>query len=454
MKSKILIADDEANIRRMITLLLREQGYEVEAVSNGREAVEALLHFQPDVILLDQQMPILTGVEALEEIKRIRPGQVVVFVTAFGSISLAVDAVKKGAYDFIEKPFDNNNLLMTVKRAMEHSRLKGEINTLKTQLKQHQHIIIGENSGLRHVVDQVKRVADMQVTVLIHGESGTGKELIASAVHHYSKRSEGPFVTLNCGAIPLSLIESELFGHEKGAFTDAKEAKTGSFERAHGGTIFLDEIGELPMEAQVKLLRVLEERKVTRVGGKQSIPIDIRIVAATNRKLEDEVDRNRFRLDLYYRLNVFTITLPPLRERKDDIPLLVDYFINKHNHALRLSINNITRDAMKKITDYSWPGNVRDLENAIQSAMILASSDIIQTDNLPIRIRGYEQAEPPIRIAPESVGCIKEANALTEKELIQDTLQKFNNNRTLTADHLQISRKTLFNKMKRHGLGS
>ena len=451
---KVLIADDEANIRRVIALLLKEQGYEVQTAGNGREAVETFLEFQPDVILLDQQMPVLTGVEALEEIKRISPNQVVIFVTAFGSISLAVDAVKKGAYDFIEKPFDNNNLLQTVQRAMEHSRMKGENKTLKTQLKQNQHVIIGENSGLRHVVEQVKRVADMQVTVLIHGESGTGKELIASAVHHYSKRSDGPFVTINCGAIPLSLIESELFGHEKGAFTDAKEAKTGSFERANGGTIFLDEIGELHPEAQVKLLRVLEERKITRVGGKQSIPIDIRIVAATNRKLEDEVDRGSFRLDLYYRLNAFTITLPPLRERKDDIPLLVDYFINKHNKALQLSIRNITHDAMEKITDYHWPGNVRDLENAILSAMILASSDVIQTDNLPIRIRGYEPYEPPIRIASENAGNIKELNAQTEKELIQETLQKFNNNRTLTADHLQISRKTLFNKMKRYGLGN
>ena len=451
---RVLLADDEATIRKVITLLLKEQGYEVKAVNNGREAVNALMDFQPDVILLDQQMPVLTGVEALEEIKRIRPNQVVVFVSAFGSISLAVDAIKKGAYDFIEKPFDNDNLLLTVQRAIEHSRMKSEIRTLKTQLKQHQHIIIGENSGLRHVVDQVKRVAEMQVTVLINGESGTGKELIASAIHHYSKRSDNPFITLNCGAIPLSLIESELFGHEKGAFTDAKEAKAGSFERAHGGTIFLDEIGELPLEAQVKLLRVLEEHKITRVGGKQSIPIDIRIVAATNRKLEDEVERGAFRLDLYYRINVFNITLPPLRERKDDIPLLVEYFINKHNKALQLTIRNITQDAMEKITQYEWPGNVRDLENAIQSAMILASSDVIQTDNLPIRIRGYEQSEPPIRIVSESAGNIKEINAQAEKELIQDTLLKYNNNRTLTADHLQISRKTLFNKMKRYGLGS
>ena len=453
MKPKILIADDEANIRKVITLLLKEQGYEVKAVGNGREAVDALLEFQPDVILLDQQMPVCTGVEAFDEIKRLRPNQTVIFVTAFGSISLAVDTVKKGAYDFIEKPFDNDNLILTVQRALEHSRMKGEIRTLKNQLNRQHNTIIGENTGLKAIVAQVRQVAKTQATVLILGESGTGKELIARAVHHDSKRFDGPFVAVNCGAIPLTLMESELFGHEKGAFTDAKEAKAGTFEQAHGGTIFLDEIGELPMEAQVKLLRVLEEQKVTRIGGKKAIPVDIRIVAATNRTLEEEVERGRFRLDLLYRLNVFTITLPPLRNRKEDIPLLVDYFIGKHNRALDLSIRSITRDAMEKIEGYDWPGNVRDLENAIQSAMILASTDVIQTENLPIRIRGYEQIDPLMHLDADS-HHIREINAQVEKELILDTLMKNNYNRTSTAEALHISRKTLFNKMKRYGLGN
>ena len=453
VKSKILIADDEANIRKVITLLLKEQGYEVKAVGNGREAIDALLEFQPDVILLDQQMPVCTGVEAFEEIKRLRPNQTVIFVTAFGSISLAVDTVKKGAYDFIEKPFDNDNLILTVQRALEHSRMKGEIRTLKNQLNRQHNTIIGENTGLKAIVAQVRQVAKTQATVLILGESGTGKELIARAVHHESKRFDGPFVAVNCGAIPLTLMESELFGHEKGAFTDAKEAKAGTFEQAHGGTIFLDEIGELPMEAQVKLLRVLEEQKVTRIGGKKAIPVDIRIVAATNRTLEEEVERGRFRLDLLYRLNVFPITLPPLRNRKEDIPLLVDYFIGKHNRALDLSIRSITRDAMEKIEGYDWPGNVRDLENAIQSAMILASTDVIQTENLPIRIRGYEQIDPLMHLDADS-HHIREINAQVEKELILDTLMKNNYNRTSTAEALHISRKTLFNKMKRYGIGS
>ena len=453
MRAKILIADDEANIRKVITLLMKEQGYEVKAVTNGREAVEAVLDFLPDVILLDQQMPVLTGVEAFEEIKRIRPHQTVVFITAFGSISLAVDEVKKGAYDFIEKPFDNDNLILTVNRAVEHSRMKGEIKTLKKQIKQTCSSIIGENTGLRHVVAQIKRVAETQATVLIHGESGTGKELIAGALHHYSKRSDGPFVTVNCGAIPLTLMESELFGHEKGAFTDAKESRTGAFEQAHGGTVFLDEIGELHPDAQVKLLRIVEEKKITRIGGKKAITVDIRIVAATNRNLEEEVLNGRFRLDLMYRLNVFSVYLPPLRERKEDIPLLVDHFINKHNKAFNLTIRSITQPAMEKMMAYSWPGNVRDLENAIQSAMILSSSNIIQTEHLPVRIKGYEKNDPLIHPDTET-GHFRESNAQFEKELIRETLIKCNHNRTLTAETLQISRKTLFNKMKRYGLGS
>ena len=451
MKGKILIADDEVQIRRVMALLLKEEGYDVKTVENGREALNVFLSFRPDVVLLDQQMPVMTGVETLEEMKKLRSDQVVIFVTAFGSIALAVDAVKKGAYDFIEKPFDNDNLILKVNRAMEHCQLKGEIQTLKKQLNDNQFPIIGENGGLKQIVAQVKRVAETNATVLVHGESGTGKELIARAVHTYSKRSEGPFIAINCGAIPLSLMESELFGHEKGAFTDAKEAKPGTFERANGGTLFLDEVGELPMDAQVKLLRVLEDRKITRVGGKRVVPVDVRIVAASNRKLEDEVAKGNFRLDLLYRLNVFTITIPPLRERTEDIPLLVDYFIGKHNKILNLNVQHITRDAMELIRNYDWPGNVRDLENAIQSAMILTTDGVIHSEQLPLRVKGYEQLDlNPVEKEGES---IRDINAQVEKEIILEALKKYNFNRTLTAEALQISRKTLFNKMKRYGLG-
>lgn len=453
MKAKVLIADDEPRIRKVITLLLKDEGYDVKTVENGQQAVEAVAEFLPDVVLLDQQMPLLTGVEALERIKQIRPEQVIVFVTAFGSISLAVDAVKKGAYDFVEKPFDNDKLLLTVRRAVEHSRLKGEVDTLKSRLSNKKMSIIGETTGLRQVIAQVKRVAETDATVLIHGESGTGKELIARTVHTESKRAMNPFVAINCGAIPLALMESELFGHEKGAFTDAKEMQQGTFERANGGTLFLDEIGELPMDAQVKLLRVLEERKITRVGGKKAIPVNVRIVAATNRNLDEEVKKGRFRLDLLFRLNVFTVVLPPLRERKEDIPLLVDYFIAKHNKALNLSIQSISRQAMDMLCSYDWPGNVRDLENAIQSAMILSPDGVIQTAHLPLRVKGYEQTES-IGAAPSEGTSIKEVNAQVEKELILETLKKNNFNRTLTAEALNISRKTLFNKMRKYEIDS
>lgn len=450
MKGKVLIADDEPRIRKIISLLLAKEGYEVKAVTNGKEAVNEATQFQPDVILLDQQMPVMTGTEALEKIQAVRPHQVVILVTAFGTISLAVDAVKKGAYDFIEKPFDNDDLLLKVKRAMEHSHLKGELRQLKKRLGEGERPIIGSEGGLRTVMEQVNRVAMTEATVFIHGESGTGKELIARAVHIRSKRSEQPFVAINCGAIPLSLIETELFGHEKGAFTDAKEARQGIFEQAEGGTLFLDEIGELPMDAQVKLLRVLEERKVTRIGGTKLIPVNVRIVAATNRDLEGEVKAGNFRLDLLYRLNVFTLELPSLRHRKEDIPLLTDFFIRKHNEVLNLSVKSITPAAMDRLCAYDWPGNIRDLENAVQSAMILCPDGVIDVSQLPARIKGYEQVDTPIALGDSN--DIREVNAQVEKELIQETLKKFGGNRTLTAEALNISRKTLFNKMKKYGL--
>lgn len=450
MKGKVLIADDEPRIRKIISLLLAKEGYEVKAVTNGKEAVNEATQFQPDVILLDQQMPVMTGTEALEKIQAVRPHQVVILVTAFGTISLAVDAVKKGAYDFIEKPFDNDDLLLKVKRAMEHSHLKGELRQLKKRLGEGERPIIGSEGGLHTVMEQVNRVAMTEATVFIHGESGTGKELIARAVHIRSKRSEQPFVAINCGAIPLSLIETELFGHEKGAFTDAKEARQGIFEQAEGGTLFLDEIGELPMDAQVKLLRVLEERKVTRIGGTKLIPVNVRIVAATNRDLEGEVKAGNFRLDLLYRLNVFTLELPPLRHRKEDIPLLTDFFIRKHNEVLNLTVKSITPAAMDRLCAYDWPGNIRDLENAVQSAMILCPDGVIDVSQLPARIKGYEQVDTPIALGDSN--DIREVNAQVEKELIQETLKKFGGNRTLTAEALNISRKTLFNKMKKYGL--
>ena len=449
---RVLIADDEAKIRKVIFLLLKDEGYEVLAVENGSEAVRESERFDPDLILLDYQMPDMTGMEALKQIRINRPKQIAVMVTAHGSISLAVNAIKEGAYDFIEKPFDNDKLLLTVKRALEYSKLSGELSQLKSQISENYSFgqIVGNSVKLQQVIAQVRKVAVTQATVLILGESGVGKELIANAVHQFSQRSDKPMIAVNCGAIPLSLIESELFGHEKGAFTDAKEMRIGSFEQANGGTLFLDEIGELPLDSQVKLLRVLENRVIQRVGGKKSISVDVRIIAATNRDLEEKVKQGKFRLDLLYRLNIFIIQVPSLRERRDDIPLIANYFINKYNKVLGLDVKGVDGSAMNILINYEWPGNIRDLENAVQSAMILSQQGLIENDHLPMRLKSN-----PVSIETTLFNenrKMKNANEQAEKEIIIETLQQFDNNRSLTAKALNISRKTLFNKMKKYGL--
>ncbi|MDR0700177.1 MAG: sigma-54 dependent transcriptional regulator [Tannerella sp.] len=454
MNTRILIADDEARIRKVMTLLLRDEGYEVKAVDNGASAVSEAAWFNPDVALLDQQMPDMTGMEALKQIKNRHPSTAVIIITAHGSISLAVNAIKEGAYDFIEKPFDNDQLLLTVRRALEYKNLSRKLSHLKKRLDETHSLgqIIGSSAKLQQVMAQVHKVAATSATVLILGESGVGKELIARSVHNFSPRADKQLITLNCGAIPLSLIESELFGHEKGAFTDAKEMRQGAFEQADGGTLFLDEIGELPPEAQVKLLRALENRTFTRVGGKKSIAVDIRIIAATNRNLEEKVRQGVFRLDLLYRLNVFTIQIPSLRERRDDIPLLIDYFIAKYNSILGVNVAGVTRQALNKLTQYEWPGNIRDLENAVQSAMILSQNGIIDVDQLPMRVKGYPMSIEAELLSENETNIIRKTHSTAEKHLIVETLKRYDYNRTLTAQALNISRKTLFNKMKKHGL--
>jgi DNA-binding NtrC family response regulator len=454
MNKRILIVDDEAKIRKVMSLLLRDEGYEVLAVDNGASAVAEAGRFNPDLVLLDHQMPDMTGIDALKKIKDRHPATVVVIVTAHGSIALAVNAIKDGAYDFIEKPFDNDQLLLTVRRALEYKSLSGELNHLKQRLDETHSFgqIVGSSAKLQQTIAQVRKVAATSVTVLILGESGVGKELIARSIHNFSPRSDKQLITLNCGAIPLSLVESELFGHEKGAFTDAREMHQGAFEQANGGTLFLDEIGELPLEAQVKLLRALENRTISRIGGKKSIAVDIRIIAATNRNLEEKVKQGFFRLDLLYRLNVFTIHVPSLRERSDDIPLLTDYFIAKYNKMLNVSVIGITQQAINKLMQYEWPGNIRDLENAVQSAMILSQNGIIDVDQLPMRVRGYPMSVEAELLDDDDTNVIRRANSTVEKNLIEETLKRCNYNRTLTAEALNISRKTLFNKMKRYGL--
>jgi DNA-binding NtrC family response regulator len=393
----------------------------------------------------------------MSRLREREPGRTIIILTAFGSIPLAVEAMKKGAYDYIAKPFDNEELLLIVRRALERSRLTEEVTNLRKQLGEQYRFenIIGVSPKMQRLFEQMRRVCDTDATVFIQGESGTGKELVAKAIHYCSKRKDRQLISVNCGAIPVNLIESEFFGHERGAFTDARERKAGKLEQADRGTLFLDEIGELPPDAQVKLLRVLEDKTVTLIGGREAITVDVRIIAATNKNLEQEVAKGNFRLDLFYRFNIFPIIVPPLRDHPEDIPLLAEHFLEKYNRLLGLHIRSISRAAIKSMETYSWPGNVRDLENAVQSAMILARGEVILMEDLPLRVRGY----PEVPYESESElrelkleEYIRSYSARIERNLLLKTLEKSGGNRTLAAEKLGISRKTLFNKLKRHGI--
>lgn len=452
MEEKILIVDDEPQIRTILKHLLKDEGYLTRSADSGYKAIQLVHEFRPDLILMDQKMPGINGIDTMVKIKEQYPEQTIIILTAHGAISLAVDAIKKGAYDYLEKPFDNDKLLILIKRALDHKKMSSELSRLKDTIHKKYAFenIIGQSRAMNQVIEQVKCVCETDATVLLTGESGVGKEVIANAIHYNSLRKDKPLIAINCGAIPAHLIESELFGHEKGAFTDAKEMKPGKFEQANGGTLFLDEIAELPIDDQVKLLRVLEEKKVTRLGGKKLIPVDFRLISATNQDLEQWIKQGRFRLDLFYRLNIFAIQIPPLRERKDDIPLLVDFFIHKFNRQLQLNIQEVSQKAIESLMKFNWPGNIRDLENAIQSAAILSRGSSILEEHLPLRIRGYGTLDESTQIKGSLDEKVKKINTQVEKELILDALRSNHYNRTKTAEFLKISRKTLFNKMRQY----
>jgi DNA-binding NtrC family response regulator len=452
MNKRIMLVDDEDKIRNILSKILTNNGYEILAVGDGNQAMELYQSFNPDLMIIDYKMPIISGIELMQKIKRINNNQTILFISAFGNIALAVEAIKEGAYDFIEKPFDNEIFLHTIALALEFNVLKKNIKSIENQsINKTVFVnIIGRSIKIQQVLNLVKKVGETNATVLLTGESGVGKELIAKSIHNISLREKGNFIAVNCGAIPINLMESEFFGYEKGAFTDAKETKKGLFELANEGTLFLDEVGELTSEAQVKLLRVLEERTVFRLGGKKAIPVDIRIISATNINIEEKVKEGTFRLDLFYRLNLFTINIPPLRERKEDIPALIDYFISKHNKTLNLAISNISNDAINRIINYHWPGNIRDLENAIQSAMILSCNGTIEESHLPSRINGSFKSQEHQYLFP-FLGK-KGLNPNEEKIIIHDALIKCKHQKSTTAELLNISRKTLFNKMKKYDL--
>jgi two-component system response regulator AtoC len=467
MKFKILIIDDEKNIRDIFSLLLEENSYLVESAADAETGLARIAAFRPDALLLDMNLPDRPGIEVLSRVRALLPRCRTIIITAFGTIKNAVEATKLGAYAYLEKPVDNEELLLMISRALEVQRLEAEVEVLKTELTSRYSFsnIVGTSSGMNSVFQMMHKVARVDGTVLVTGESGTGKELAARAIHFAGPRKDGPFVVVNCGAIPRDLIESEFFGHSKGAFTDAKTETTGKFELAHRGTIFLDEIGDLSQDAQVKLLRALGEREIVKVGGTKTIPVDVRVIAATNKRLDEEIRQGRFREDLFFRLAVLSIHLPPLRERREDIPLLCEHFLKKYGNELRKGIRGVSDRALDRLAAYAWPGNVREFENVIYEAMVLCDVPVIDEKDLPLRIRQGEPADAGAEAGPGGDGTAEATGATlkgaaqaaaesAEKALIEKALQDSGGNRTLAARTLGVSRKTLFNKMKALGISS
>jgi len=458
MKFKVLIIDDEKAIRDIFTLLLAEKGYGTDSASSGEQGLVLARRAAPDVVLLDMNLPDIPGLDVLAGLRRDAPACRIIIITAFGTIRNAVEATKLGAYAYLEKPVDNDELLLLIARALEVRRLEAEVQELKSELHTRYSFtaIVGTSGRMNSIFQTMERMARVDGTVLISGESGTGKELAARAIHYAGPRRDAPFVVVNCGAVPRDLIESEFFGHSKGAFTDARAETTGKFELAQRGTIFLDEIGELPLDAQVKLLRVLGEREIVKVGGTKTIPIDVRVIAATNKVLDDEVRKGNFREDLYFRLAVLSLQLPPLRERREDIPLLCEHFFKKYRAELKKDISAVSPEAMEALLRYPWPGNVRELENVIYEAMVLSDDPVLVEGSLPFRIR----TGPTVPAESSAFGtpgdtlrdAAQSAAGNAEKTLIEKALRETNGNRTLAARALGVSRKTLFNKIKALGI--
>ena len=441
MKPRILVVDDEPPQLEILRLILGSEGYEVATAASGRGALAALRRQTFDLVLTDLKMPDLSGIALLEEILREQPGTCVVLMTAHGSIDSAVEAMRKGAFDYLTKPVDREVLLLAVSRAVERTRLVSENRRLREELRARFRVenLVGAHGSMQEVFRIVHKVARSSSTVLIYGESGTGKELVARAIHVTSERRDRPFAAVSVAALPETILEAELFGYEKGAFTGADARKIGHFEQASGATLFLDEIGELKRDLQVKLLRVLQERELIRVGGTEPVPVDVRVVAATNRDLEREVREGRFREDLFYRLNVIPIALPPLRDRRTDIPLLVDHFLAKHAEPGRA--RRIAPEALLALVAWSWPGNVRELESVVERTLLLAEGDLIRLDDLPaaVRMRGSGVAAfLPIEIPDAGLDLER-----LECDLIKGALEKAGGNVTRAARLLGLSRRTL-----------
>ena len=450
MSRTILVVDDEKSILQSLEGILMDEGFHVITAESGAVALDRVEATMPDVVLLDIWMPVLDGIETLEKLKSLYPRLQVVMMSGHGNIETAVKATKMGAYDFIEKPLSLDKLLLALNNALEHNRLEEEIDLLKEKDKD-RYRIIGNSPSLTELKEQIRIVSPTNAWILISGENGTGKELVAHTIHRLSKRSRKPMVEMNCAAIPDDLIESELFGHEKGAFTGASTMRKGKFDMAHEGTLFLDEIGDMSLKAQSKTLRILQEQRFERVGGVRTIEVDVRVIAATNKDLEQEIARGKFREDLYFRLNVIPMRVPLLKERTEDIPGLVEEFIRGFSLTTNIEPKKISDEALEILCNYDWPGNVRELRNLTERLMIMVPGEIIQMGDIP---EPFNRA-PSGRVGFEHAftsGSLKDARSEFEKEFIEAKLQEFDGNISRTAEAIGIERSNLHKKIKLYQL--
>ncbi len=471
MESKlytILVVDDEPDTREIVQDRLVASGYQVLVAASGRECLDTLERENPHLILLDMAMPDMSGLEVLSEIRRSGRGMAVVMITAFGTIERAVQAMKQGAYDFIPKPFDPDHIALVVAKALERESLKRNIELLSEQVDERHRIVVTDSPDMRRTVELAKRAAASKSTILLLGESGTGKEIFARAIHNWSERQKKPFVAINCVGLSRELLESELFGHEKGSFTGALQLKLGKMELANGGTVFLDEVGDISTELQTKLLRFLQEREFERVGGTKPISVDVRIIAATNRDLDAAVKSGRFREDLFYRLNVIRLELPPLRKRKSDIRTLANYFLKKFEAETKKILNSITDEAMEKLVAYDWPGNVRELANVIESAVVLSQQPDLAINDLPQKIAAErdgglgprngahrrQQTREEFGQSDLAATNLPRAIEKLERQLIEQALRERGGNKMRAAQLLGLSRQGLLKKLKRYGMES
>ncbi len=440
--ARVLVVDDELAVRKSLGGWLREEGYEVDVAGSGKEALEALSRNDWDVFLVDIKMPGIDGLELQRRIQEIHPDSTIIIMTAYASVDTAVEAMKQGAYDYVVKPFEPEALENLIRKAAERKQLLDQNVQLRAKIDEMSafHGIVGQSGVIRRVLEEIKLVAESDTTVLVRGESGTGKELVARAIHACSPRRYLPIVTVSCGALAEGVLESELFGHEKGAFTGAQYRRKGKFEMADGGSLFLDEVGDISLKTQVDLLRVLEHKEVCRVGGNKMVPVDFRLITATNKNLENMVQEETFREDLYYRLNVFAITLPPLRERRDDIPLLVDHFLRKFARSMNKPVGSVNNEALSILSSYNWPGNIRELQNAIERAVLVCRGAAIEAEHVPLL-----KNEKDRTLDDKSLASI-------EKDHIEAILGETDWNISRSARVLGIDRVTLYNKIKKYGL--